>query len=111
MNGSICCLVLTSLIFAGCAATPEQEVAEMTSIPALPPDSETGTADGREIARTVALTARELDTSSVITCRDIRTLGSNVLMTRCMTRAAWEQYERAQTIQAQELLRRIRGEH
>lgn len=108
MNGLRCYLVLSSVIFAGCAAAT-QEIAENTSNSALPPDTET--AGEGEVLRTIELTARELDTSSVITCRDIRHLGSNVLVTRCMTRAAWEQYERAQTIQAQELLRRLRGEH
>lgn len=107
-----CCLVLATLLAAGCAATTAPELAESTRAPAAQADTEAdaaGTAELRQM-RTVPLTFADTDTSAVITCRDIRSLGSNVFVTRCMTRAGWEKYEQAQTLQAQEFLRKLRGE-
>lgn len=99
-----CCAAFASLLAVACAAKPTDV---STTARLDPPAAET---EGAEVARTIELDSNELDTSAVITCRDTRQLGTNVLVTRCMTQEGWARYKRIQEIQAQQFLRTLRGE-
>lgn len=95
------CALIAALLAAGCASAPEETARSEMQASA---DSEAPS----EI-ETITLGASDVDSSDVITCREILQPGSNVIRTRCMTQEAWEMYERYRTMQAQEFLRAIQG--
>jgi hypothetical protein len=131
-----CRLVLVGILaFAGCASAPQQpagsraapvasastapESGIATGLAAAPASaaataSETeGSAGGTSAAATTegapTVQIAKLADPNPVTCRDQLIQGSNVLRTRCMTRADWKVYEQAQRIWAQEMLLRMQG--
>lgn len=116
-----CCVVLAAVLAAGCAAAPEQ-AADRSAAPASAQgdaqaaqasrqgDDAQASAQDPEAIQTIALTQRDADPGAVVICRDMLQAASNVIVTRCMTRADWDTFERAQSRRAQQFLRRLRGE-
>lgn len=100
-----CCTVFASLLAAACAAT-STDVPDAAAVARTSPATE-----ATAVARTIELNSAELDTSELVTCRDTTQLGTNMLITRCMTEAGWAQYRRTTAMQAKAFLRRLRGEY
>jgi hypothetical protein len=102
---------LAAVFAAGCAAAPERpadrfeaaaEAAITQTSPAVP--------IGAPTVVELRVTDPDPEETEVI-CRQILKPSSNVIVTQCLTRDAWKNFERAQELQAQELLRRIRGSY
>lgn len=100
--------LLTASLLAGCAAAPEQS-AEVSD--AAEPVPKVAAAAGAEVepAQIIDLNAAVDDSASTVICREMLKEMSNVVITRCMTAADWERFERMQAIWAQEFLRRLQG--
>lgn len=107
--------LITILLAAGCASTPEQSSSSLTApgVAAasevdgevqLDPSVEVVSADELE-----TLTEEELADVQIV-CRQMLQPASNTIVQRCMTRESWRTYERAQEEYARRFLRSIRGE-
>jgi hypothetical protein len=101
-------LLSTVILVAACASAPKENSA--TTPPqtsrasdALEPVSVT--AD----TQLLVLDENSLNTGSVVVCRQMLRQLSNVIDRQCMTRDNWKIYERALELQAQRILRNMRG--
>lgn len=100
-----CCTVFASFLAAACAA-------QSTDMPETAGIAQASfAAEATAVARTIELDSTELDSSEVVTCRDTTQIGTNMLITRCMTEAGWRQYRRTTAMQAKAFLRKLRGEY
>lgn len=100
-----CCAMLAALLAAACATAPD----ERAQSPGGSDVQDAAQAATPAEIETITLGAAELDPGHVVTCRDELKMGSNVIVTRCMTAENWKHYKRFQTRQAQEMLRVLQG--
>lgn len=108
------CLLAAALLSAGCAsapATPSAGIALNGAAAEATEDSaaaQSAAVSGlAQIAPTLTVDVNRLppaDNTGLV-CREMLKPLSNVIITKCMTPAAWKNYRKAEARQAQELLR------
>ncbi|HUQ52062.1 MAG TPA: hypothetical protein VM692_07555 [Gammaproteobacteria bacterium] len=107
---SLCLVLLTSSLAAGCAgsrATIAGAEATPTALPARETGSPDATAAALEPAKVVdgnQLAQRSADT---LLCRDLLVFGSNMMRKTCGTAAQWKVYELREAEAAAETVRRM----
>jgi PBP1b-binding outer membrane lipoprotein LpoB len=109
-------VALAAAFVAGCAATPAPsssvppEAIAAETVPAAPDSAEPLAAAALE-PTVVELRASDPDPKvGEVICREELLHASNVINKRCMTAVDWARYQRMQELQAQDFLRRLRGE-
>jgi hypothetical protein len=106
MNQFKCFTAAAFLIVAGCASAPdpmaanESPQAQADAVPVV------AAADADAV---LSVDTDDFDPGSVISCREMLKMGSNVIQTYCMSRDDWKRFERRQEREAQEMLRVMQG--
>jgi len=107
---------LMVVVAAGCATqSPSDQTPETLAAVAAQPDvaearSVGGAAETTE-PKIVELRASDPDPKvAEVVCREELLHASNVIKKRCMSAVDWARYQRMQELQAQDFLRRLRGE-
>ena len=103
MNRLMPAMVGLAWLAAGCASTAGPE----SSSPAV--IQEAGTVVDVVTADELLVAADASVEDGRVTCREILRQASNQIERRCMTQAAWRNYDRAAEIRAQSLLRQMQG--
>lgn len=97
---------IVALIVSACASAP-QEPAQSNSV-ALSQEPSAQTAENAT-APDLVVDALDPAPESAVVCRDVLKQGSNVIVTRCMTIAGWERFDRQQEHDAQAFVRMLQG--
>lgn len=108
-------MALTTTLLAACTSAPEQAAVIRAAAAATPAAARTteategGAVEAAAVEPDLIVEAGNQDPGSEIRCREMLKQGSNVIVTRCMTMADWEEFERRQALDAQEIVRRLQG--
>ena len=121
MPDRVWCLLASALLSAGCASAPDDETTGSAPNGAAAEAAEESAAAAPSAASSVQAPAQIAPTLTVdmnrqppadstgLICREMLKPLSNVIITKCMTPAAWKNYRKAEALQAQELLRFMRS--
>ena len=103
-------VVLTMLLAAGCASSPEV-AGEAPIAPALSAAPSSATASAEAIVPDAVIDANELvaNTPPPPICRQVLKPNSNVHETRCMSAEHWKIWDQAEARRAAEILRMWQG--
>ncbi|HEY8519697.1 MAG TPA: hypothetical protein VIN61_06430 [Gammaproteobacteria bacterium] len=104
--------LLVAIFVAACTSTERQPAVEGASVVAdrEAPQAVTTTTEYAAAGEIKTVDMKELaNAGSPVICRDVLKMGSNVLVTYCMTPEGWKAYERRQAQEAQEILRMLQG--
>jgi hypothetical protein len=115
-----CVALTTALLAVGCAVAPEENAPRATATNVAPTEPSPTASSATDTARTETARAQEAAPKIVdvqglapgdtgVICRETLKPGSNVIVTRCMSPASWERFQRFQRRDAQEVLRRLQG--
>jgi hypothetical protein len=107
------CIVLSVLLAAGCAGAPEvadeatPPLAVASTTPAVANAAPaSSSADGVLVVDVNELAAA---TPPPLICRQMLKQNSNVIITRCLTEENWKRFYRQEALEAQEIVRMLRG--
>ena len=107
------CLLAAALLSAGCASAPDKPATGIAPHGAAAEPAEASDAAAPSVAApakifpipTVDVNRQPPAENTGLVCREMLKPLSNVIITKCMTSAAWKNYRQAEARQAQELLR------
>ena len=109
------CLLAAALLSAGCASAPDKPATGIAPHGAAAEPAEASAAAAPSSASSAPAKIAPIPTVDVnrqppaentgLVCREMLKPLSNVIITKCMTPAAWKNYRQAEARQAQELLR------
>lgn len=104
---TLCSTLLAASLAAGCASAPERPTENRAglqeSAAETPPAAEAAPSEIIDLSAQPDLSANR------VTCREMLKQGSNVIITRCLSQADWEAFERHQAQEAQAILRMLQG--
>lgn len=106
------CTISAAALVAACASTPPVPSASLTEATQGAATGATALAAATSEVNSenvLVLDANNQNPGSVVSCRDMLQVGSNVIKTRCMSRDGWKRYERQLELHAQQMLRQMQG--